>query len=336
MSRPKYNQAILIVLILVGLTVLSACVGSYPLSLEDIGQILTGKAADTMEERIFWQLRLPRVVMGLMSGMVLSLSGAIYQTIFCNPLASPDLTGVASGASLGAACAIVIGTGGAIQIMLGAFAAGMISVVFVLMLVHFSRFRQMGSYILAGIIVSSVADAGLMCLKTAADPERELAAIEFWAMGSLSAITAAKLFPNLLVMVIPFVLLLLFHRQAVMLSLGDEHARSMGLNPSLWRGIFLTLSTLMIAGMVSLTGVIAFVGLIAPHIAFKIRKRRDKGFFWLSSAVGGMLMLIADMLCRSLLNGAELPLSVLTVFLAVPVLILLLRGKKGGVYGPTA
>lgn len=203
MSRPKYNQAILIVLILVGLTVLSACVGSYPLSLEDIGQILTGKAADTMEERIFWQLRLPRVVMGLMSGMVLSLSGAIYQTIFCNPLASPDLTGVASGASLGAACAIVIGTGGAIQIMLGAFAAGMISVVFVLMLVHFSRFRQMGSYILAGIIVSSVADAGLMCLKTAADPERELAAIEFWAMGSLSAITAAKLFPNLLVMVIP-------------------------------------------------------------------------------------------------------------------------------------
>ena len=164
----------------------------------------------------------------------------------------------------------------------------------------------------------------------------KLAAMEFWTMGSLSTITAGKLFPNLLVMVIPFVLLLLFHRQAVMLSLGDEHARSMGLNPSLWRGIFLTLSTLMIAGMVSLTGVIAFVGLIAPHIAFKIHKRRDRGFFWLSSAIGGMLMLIADMLCRSLLNGAELPLSVLTVILAVPVLILLLRGKKGGVYGPTA
>lgn len=336
MNFVKRGSILGAVVLLVGLMVLSACVGSYPLSPGEIGRILLGQGGDTMEARVFWQLRLPRVLMGVMAGGVMSLSGAVYQTIFCNPLASPDLTGVASGASLGAACAIVLGTGSAVQLMVGAFVTGMLSVVLVLLLVRFSRFRQMSSYILAGIVVSSVADAGLMCLKVMADPEGELAAIEFWTMGSLGAITAGKLFPNLLVMAVPFALMLLFHRQAVMLSLGEEHARSMGLNPSLWRGIFLTLSTLMIAGLVSVTGVISFVGLIGPHIAFWLHKRRGKGYFLLSSAVGAVLVLTADMLARSLWKGAELPLSIFTVFLAVPILILLLRGRKGDFHGTAA
>ena len=331
MIQRKLGRILGVVLLLVGMMVLSACVGSYPLSPEDIWRILLGQSGDTMEARVFWQLRLPRVLMGVAAGAVMSLSGSVYQTIFRNPLASPDLTGVASGASLGAAGAIVLGTGGAVQLMLGAFVAGMLSVILVLFLVRFSRFRQMSSYILAGIVVSSVADAGLMCLKVMADPERELAAIEFWG-----AITAGKLFPNLLVMAVPFVLLLLFHRQAVMLSLGEEQARSMGLNPSLWRGIFLVLSTLMIAGLVSVTGTISFVGLIGPHIAFWIRRRRDRGYFLLSSAVGAVLVLTADMLARSLWKGAELPLSIFTVFLAVPILILLLRGRKGDFHGTAA
>ncbi len=289
-----------------------------------------------MESRIFWNLRIPRVVMGAAAGGALSLAGSVYQTVFRNPLASPDLTGVASGASFGAACAMVLGSGSAGQVMLGSFTMGMVSLVLVLLLVKFTRFQQLSSYILSGIIVSSLADAGLMCLKIMADPERELAALEFWTMGSLGSITAQRLLPQLLFILLPFALLLLFHRQIVMLSLGADHARSLGLHPGLWRGIVLTLSTLMIASLVSLTGVIAFVGLIAPHIAFLIRKRRDWGFYFLSALVGADLLLIADMLARSLWKGAELPLSILTVFLAVPALIFLLRGKKGGRYGSLA
>ncbi len=280
--------------------------------------------------RVFWQLRLPRVIMGLTAGAALSLSGAVYQTIFHNPLASPDLTGVASGSSFGAACAIVLGSGSAAQIMLGSFTMGMLSLFLVLLLVRSARMQQLSSYILSGIIVSSLADAGLMCLKIMADPERELAALEFWTMGSLGSITAQKLFPQLLFILIPFALLLLCHRQALMLSLGADHARSMGLDPNLWRGLLLTLSTLMIASLVSLTGVIAFVGLIGPHIAFLLRKRRDRGYFLLSALLGADLLLVADMLARSLWKGAELPLSILTVFLAVPMLIVLLRRRKGG------
>ncbi len=309
---------------------LSACVGSFPLSLSQIRDIVTGVELDTMGSRVFWQLRLPRVVMGVAAGGALSLAGCVYQTIFRNPLASPDLTGVASGASFGAAWALVLGTGSAAQVMLGSFAMGMLSLVLVLMLVKFAGFHQMSSYILSGIIVSSLADAGLMCLKIMADPERELAALEFWTMGSLGSITLEKLFPQLVFILIPVALLLVFSRQAIILSLGTEQARSMGLSPGLWRGILLGLSTLMIASLVSLTGVIAFVGLIGPHLAFLIRRRRDKGYFLLSALMGADLLLIADMLARSLWKGAELPLSILTVFLAVPLLVALLRRQRGG------
>ncbi len=327
------RSILLAALLLLALMLLSACVGSFPLSVSQIWQILQGKLEDTMEFRVFWQLRLPRVIMGIASGAVLSLAGSVYQTLFRNPLASPDLTGVASGASFGAACALVLGSGSALQIMLGSFSMGMLSLLFVLLLVKATGLQEMSSYILSGIIVSSLADAGLMCLKIMADPERELAALEFWTMGSLSAITAQKLMPQLLFIVIPFALLLLFHRQTVMLSLGTDQARSMGLSPGLWRGILLSLSTLMVASLVSLTGVIAFVGLIAPHIAFLLYKRRDLGFFVLSALLGADLLLIADLLARSLQKGAELPLSILTVFLAVPALIFLLWKRKGGRHG---
>ncbi len=315
------------------LTVLSVCVGSYPLTPGEILKIISGDAEGSMAAGVFWQLRLPRVVMGLLAGGVLSLAGAVYQTIFRNPLASPDLTGVASGASFGAACAIVLGSGSGLQVMLGSFSMGVAALGLMLLLVKTARLQQVSGYILAGVIVSSLADAGLMCLKIMADPERELAAIEFWTMGSLGSFTAEKLLPQTVFMMIPCALLLLFHRQILMLSLGADHARSMGLDPARWRGILLVLTTLMVAALVSVAGVIAFVGLIGPHIAFLLCRRRGAGYLWLSALLGADLMLIADMLARTLWRGAELPLSVLTVFLAIPVLAALLHKREGGSNG---
>ena len=315
------------------LTAVSACVGSYPLSLHQIGQLLTGGLSETMEYRVFWQLRLPRVVMGLLSGFALGVAGGIYQTIFANDLASPDLTGVASGASLGAAAAIVLGAGGSVQIMTGAFAAGLATLAAVLLLARASGMERTGSFILAGLIVSSLADAGIMMLKYLADPEQELAAIEFWTMGSLAAVTAKKLLPQLLTIGVPLILLLCCGRQALILSLGEETARSMGLSPRRWRCIFLGLSTLRVAGVVSVTGVIAFVGLIAPHIAFMAHRRRNAGYFWCCGVWGGNIILAADLLARTCGGGGEMPLSIFTVLLSVPVLTALLIRKNGGGHG---
>lgn len=315
--------------ILIAIMIISICVGSYPLSVNQIWDILQGKLQETMEANVFWNLRFPRVLMGVVSGGALGLAGGVYQTIFRNSLASPDLTGVASGASFGAACTIVLGAGSAFSIMAGAFVMGMLSLVFVLLLTRISNMEKVGSYILAGIIVSSLADAGIMMFKFMANPEKELAAIEFWTMGSLSTITNQKIVPQIWFVIAPMILLLLLHRQIVILSLGSEHARSLGISPEVWRIIFLSLSTLMVAAVVSVTGVIAFVGLIAPHITFIAYKRRNATYFFLCAMWGGIILLIADIFARSLYKGAELPLSILTVLLSVPILIWLLCRKRG-------
>ena len=288
-----------------------------------------------MPVRVFWQLRLPRMCMGLISGLSLGVAGGVYQIIFRNPLASPDLTGVASGSSLGAACVIVLGAGGSGEIMAGAFTMGLLALGLVLFLVRAARLERTGSYILAGVVVSALAEAGLMALKIMADPERELAALEVWTMGSLASITAGKVVLPAITVLVCLGLLLLFRREVLMLSLGEESARSMGLDPTLWRALLLGITTLMVAAVVSVTGVISFVGLIAPHIAFLLLGRRGGPYLPLCGLVGGVVLLCADLLARSLSSGAELPLSICTVLFAATVLVALLC-RRGDGYGGDA
>ena len=325
-ERLALGAAILLTAVL---ALLSVRVGSFPLSLSQIGSILTGGMEGTLEAQVFWQLRFPRMCMGLLAGWALGLGGGVYQTVFRNPLASPDLTGVASGASFGAAWAIVLGAGTSLQIMGGAFIMGSLSLLLVLALVRWAGMERTGAYILAGVIVSSAADAGLMVLKTIADPEGELAAIEFWTMGSLSAMTGDKLRGAASAILIPLALLLLFRRQALTLSLGEEGARALGLEPRRWRGLLLGLTTLMVAAVASVAGVIAFLGLIAPHIAFLLLGRRGGPYLPLCALMGGAILLAADLLARGFSQGTELPLSIWTVLFGAPVLTaLLLRGRE--------
>ena len=321
-ERLALGAAILLTAVL---ALLSVRVGSYPLSTGQILDILSGGLAGTTPAHVLWNLRLPRVGMGLLAGWALGMAGGVYQTVFRNPLASPDLTGVASGASFGAAWAIVLGAGTSVQIMGGAFVMGSLS----LLLVRWAGMERTGAYILAGVIVSSAADAGLMVLKTIADPEGELAAIEFWTMGSLSAMTGDKLRGAASAILIPLALLLLFRRQALTLSLGAEGARALGLEPRRWRGLLLGLTTLMVAAVASVAGVIAFLGLIAPHIAFLLLGRRGGPYLPLCALMGGAILLAADLLARGFSQGAELPLSIWTVLFGAPVLTaLLLRGRE--------
>lgn len=317
------------ILLTASLALLSVRVGSYPLSTGQILDILSGGLAGTTPAHVLWSLRLPRVGMGLLAGWALGMAGGVYQTVFRNPLASPDLTGVASGASFGAAWAIVLGAGTSFQIMGGAFVMGSLSLLLVLALVRWAGMERTGAYILAGVIVSSAADAGLMVLKTIADPEGELAAIEFWTMGSLSAMTGDKLQGAAPAILVPLTPLLLFRRQALTLSLGEEGARALGLEPRRWRGLLLGLTTLMVAAVASVAGVIAFLGLIAPHIAFLLLGRRGGPYLPLCALMGGAILLAADLLARGFSQGTELPLSIWTVLFGAPVLTaLLLRGRE--------
>lgn len=320
-------------ILLLALTALSLASGSYPLGWTEVSasfrELLCPRELQSVPTRVFWGLRVPRTVTALLTGGTLGLCGGVYQTVFGSPLASPDLTGIASGASFGAALAIVFGAGSTVLRMGCAFFGGMLSLVLVLLLVRSAGGTRTGTYILAGIVISAVCDAGLMVLKTLADPERQLAAIDFWTMGSLAAVSSEKAVPLAVLTLPALLLLLLFRRPVTMLSLGEDECTASGLHPGFWRAVLLTLSTLAVSACVSVTGVIGFVGLIAPHIARFLYRRKSGAYLLLCAAVGSVLLLAADLAARTLGGGAELPVSIFTVAAGVPVLIVLLcTGKE--------
>lgn len=191
-NRTKKLYIISLFLLIIFLTV-SLCTGRYPMTIQEIGHILSGRGTDETAKSVFFTLRLPRTVMAFIAGAGLSMAGSIYQDIFRNPLASPDLIGVTSGAGAGAAFAIVCFGQNAGAAVGSAFAGGLIAVGAAVALAGMSRQKAVSDFVLAGIAIRALADSFIMAMKYLADPERQLASIEYWTMGSLSSITAEKL-----------------------------------------------------------------------------------------------------------------------------------------------
>ena len=308
-------------ILLIALAVVSLFVGKYPLSL---AELLSG---NEMHWRVFRTLRLSRTVVGLIGGFALGAAGFVYQTVFRNPLASPDIIGVSSGASAGAAAGILF-LSGATAVTISAFAGALISVVLALALSSLDRSGKNSTIVLAGIAVHSLAQTALMCLKLTADPERELASIEYWIMGSLNGISSHSIGGSMALCAVCLAVLFLLHRQIVLLSAEEGEARMLGVNVSALRLIVLLVATLVVSGVVSLTGLISFVGLLAPHGARLLTKNNRIGTMLLSGLLGGALLLGADILARSVAS-TELPVSIFTSLLGAPFLIfLIIRGRR--------
>ena len=299
----------------------SLFVGKYPLAL---GRLLDG---DAMQWRVFWTLRFSRTVVGVIGGFALGVSGFVYQTVFRNPLASPDIIGVTSGASAGAASGILF-LSGAAAVTASAFAGAILAVILALALSGLDKTGKNSTIVLAGIAVHALAQTVLMCLKLIADPERELASIEYWIMGSLNGISACSIGGNMVLCVLCLAALFLLHRQTILLSTEEGEARMLGVNVKALRlGVLLT-ATLVVSAVVSLSGLISFVGLLAPHSARLLTKNNRIGTMLLSGLLGGCLLCGADILARSV-AATELPVSVFTSILGVPFLIFLIaRGRR--------
>lgn len=315
-------------ILLAAAVVCSLCVGKYPLSPGRILRIIFGGEATPMERRVFLNLRLSRTLLAALGGAGLAVSGYVFQTVFRNPLASPDIIGVSSGANLGAAFAILsMGTSGIATIVAGAFTGGILSVLAVLLLVKLTGSKSTSTYVLSGIILSAVSSAGIMALKYFADAESQLATMEYWSMGSLSAVTMRKFAGILAFWTIGFLGTVLFRRQIGLLSLSEDEARSLGVAVGPVRVAVLLLSTLLVSSVISVTGLISFSGLIAPHIAKLILRRSTNETLFFSAVVGADVMVLADILARSLYS-AELPISILTTAIGVPVLVIFLVKKR--------
>ncbi len=321
--RKKKFLLILTALVFTGAVfVVSLCVGRFPLTLRTI---LSG---DKTALRIFYTLRLPRTVMALITGMALGCAGFVYQLIFKNPLAAPDIIGVSSGSCAGAAAAILLLGASSAGITAVSFCGGLLAVFLTLGLSGLVRKKSLSAIVLSGVAVNALAQSFLMLLKYLADPEKELASIEYWTMGSFGSITASRLPVPTVTVLFGLGILFFLHRHLLMLTLDEDEARMLGVPVTLFRILALVLATLVTAAVVSVTGVISFVGLLAPHTARLLLKDNQLPAMLLSGLCGSGLLLAADVIARSIASS-ELPVSITTSVLGAPFLLwLILKGGR--------
>ena len=268
--------------------------GRYPITLQAL------LAGDAMAVRTFTVLRLPRAVMALAGGFGLGVAGFVYQTVFRNPLASPDIIGVSSGASVGAAFAILFVSSGTLGTTVCAFAGGLAAVFLSLGLAAAAPGRSKMNLVLAGIAVHALAQTLLMLLKLTADPEKELASIEYWIMGSLAGVTQSRVWFPVPMVISCCAVIFALHRQAMLLSVEEDEARLLGVPVGRMRFLLLTLATLVVAAVVSVTGLISFIGLLAPHCARLLAGHNRRSTSLLSGLVGSTLLLAADTIAKYL------------------------------------
>jgi iron complex transport system permease protein len=304
------------------------CIGRYPIAIGDV--FLALFSPNSIPENVynvFWGIRFPRALFALFCGGALSVCGAVFQGVFRNPLASPDLLGISSGASLGASIAIVLLNATPFFTGLLAFIFGVCTFIIIMRFSSLARLKGITGIILAGIILNSLFQSGITFLKYTADPLRQLPALEYWLMGSLNAITWDKATIFLPVCLVAIFIIIILRWQVNLLSLGDEEANALGVRIKMARGLLIGMSSVLIALIVAMAGIIGWIGLIAPHVVRLLFGDNNQRIIPLSFSAGAVLLLIADTASRSI-STAELPISIITALIGAPLLAYILL-KKG-------
>ena len=324
-----YGLALIVVsgilLLMVGV---SLSVGRYHISFSECWQIVFkalfsgAEDMDPLSVATVMKLRFPRTVAAVIVGGSLALSGAAYQSIFKNPMVSPDLLGVSSGACIGAAIAILMdGNSALIQIM--AFVTGLAAVGLTTSIPRLIRSDSTTVLVLSGVVIGALMSSIINIIKFVADPDDKLAEITYWMMGSFATVTFKDMLPMLPTIFIPVAVLLFMRFRLNVLSLGDNEARSLGVNLRKTRGIFILCSTLITASCVCMCGNVGWVGLIIPHTARMMVGADNKRMLPIALLSGSIFMIVIDILCRTL-SAAELKLGILTGVIGAPFFIFIL------------
>jgi iron complex transport system permease protein len=304
-------------LVLLGLVAVAFAVGRYPVSLSEILQVLSGQPVAANVETVVLQVRGPRVLSALLVGAALTAAGTAYQGMFRNPLVSPDILGVSTGAALGAVLAIFLSLG-ILSTQLFAFLGGLAAVGLVYAVG--SRLRghdPLLALVLTGVVIGTLLGSAIALLKYLADPYNQLPAITFWLLGSLASIA-----PKDLLAAAPFALLglvpmLLLRWRMNLLALPDDEARALGVDTRKLRTLVIACATLMTASPVAISGIIGWVGLLIPHAA-RLLVGPDFGrLLPLAMLMGAGFMLAVDTLCRTMAT-IEIPPGVLTALIGTP------------------
>lgn len=319
-------SVVLLIIILISLTI-----GRYKVDMKELTGVLFSfiykgeRFWEEISETIVLGVRLPRVLIAVMVGGALSVSGASFQSIFRNPMAAPNILGASTGAAFGAALAI-LNSLGKIQITLYAFAFSMICIAIVMLVSKLSRTGELLSLILSGIMISSLFQAGVSYLKLVADPTETLPEITYWLMGSLNGRNLNDLSYIWIPMLIGIVPIFLLRWKMNLLTMNDDEARTMGVNTKRTRVVLIISTTLLTAASVSVSGIIGWVGLVIPHMARRLIGNDCRFLIPCSAVMGGIFLLLVDNLARNLYT-TELPLGILTSIIGVPFFVYLLIRK---------
>ena len=325
-----YSRILLFALAaLLGLTMIALTVGRYPLDAIEVMNLLWAKISSpaselpTASEAIVFDLRGPRVIAAILVGAALSAAGAVYQNMFRNPLVSPDILGVSSGAALGAILAIFFALP-IIAVQGFAFAGGLVAVTLVYFIGNAVRGHDpILALILTGVVVGTMLGSCIALMKYLADPYNQLPAMTFWLMGSLSSISPADLWVALPLVLLGLLPIFLLRWRMNLLSLSDDEARTLGVNVSRLRLIIVTCATLITAAAVAISGIIGWIGLLIPHAARLLVGPEFARLLPLSMVLGACYLLAVDTLARTL-AAIEIPPGVLTALIGTPLFLWLL------------
>jgi len=326
-----------LILALLGLCLLASMlagsiIGPYQIPpgevLKALAAPITGVPAAAPIDTILFQIRLPRVLAAALVGGALAAAGASYQTLFRNPLVSPDILGVSAGAGFGAVLGILLSLP-VIAIQGLGFVSGLITVVMVYALARALRSQnEVLVLVLSGIVVGALAGAGISLVKILADPYNQLPAITFWLLGSLSGVKVSDVWGMAPLVIVGLVPLVLLRWRIGVLSLGDDEARALGVNVAFVRGVVVAAATLVTAAAVSVSGVVGWIGLMIPHMVRPVVGPRYDRVLPASVLMGAAFLVLVDTLARSAAR-IEIPLGLLTALIGAPIFVwLLARGRR--------
>ncbi len=327
---------------LVGGVILSSMTGQLAITpAEVVGSVLRAVGMpngwapdDPIIESTLWVVRFPRIAMGLAVGAALAVAGAVMQAIFGNPLAEPGVVGVSSGGALGASVAIVLGLTalGTGTVAVFAFAGGLLATLLVYFVSRANGRTEVVTLLLTGIAVNAFAGAGLAFLIFVADSgSREQ--IVFWQLGSLNGSRWGEVGIVAVVAAIGTIVAVTLARRYDLLALGERNARHLGVNVEALRIGSIVLVALLTGVAVAFCGIIAFVGLVVPHAIRMAVGPAHRPLVVASAFGGGALMVLSDLLARSVVAGADLPIGLLTSLIGGPFFFFLLfrqRSRSGG------
>lgn len=332
-------KSLLLLLILIITIGIALNVGKFSLTPQQLWDVVQAKITgnsggdDPVLSRnmtVFWQIRLPRIAAALVIGGGLAMAGAAYQGMFRNPLVSPDILGVSAGAGVGAILGIFLGQS-MLTIQLFAFTGGLCVVALVYSVARLARQHDpVLALVLVGIALSALCGSAISLMKILSDPYTQLPTMTFWLLGGLSAVSPDDIKTTAPLIFAGMVPLLLLRWRMNLLSLSDEEARTLGLNVTVTRLVFIVSATLITASAVSIAGIIGWLGLIVPHITRLLVGANFSHQLPVSLLIGAIMLLLTDTLARTI-APIELPLGILTSAVGAPFFIfLLLQTRRNG------